>query len=668
MPNIVSEQQTSTRFSHRLKTPLLAIVAWALLFLASFSSQWQLLENKGFDLLSVYTAPMQSTLPITIVGIDEPSFAEIGLRWPWPRGLHAELVDKLRQAGAAVIAFDLIMDVASTPDQDSQLADAIKKSGNVVLAADWVFQETTYARQWLRVDPLNEFIQAGASGGLATMTLDGDMIIRQLPHNRDAFWRVILDKFDQARPGLLPPVKLPKKPMIRYLGPDHTFPYVSYYQAIDPDKYLPKDFFRDQIVLVGRDTKASPDAGAAQADTFPTPFTASTRWLTPGVELHANILENVVLDLELEQAPPAARYGLLTVAILLATLGMQRWRPLLSALLGIVLMATVIGMDWWLFRYSNIWLPAASPLVGIVLIYLGQGGMTLYTEQQRKRQIKLAFEHYVPPQVVAEIISHPEQLKLGGQKREVTLLFTDLKGFTAISEQMSPEAVSRLLNRHLTEMTRIILHHNGTVDKFIGDAIMAFWGAPLDDPQQAVHACRAAMEMQEAMVIMRQQLSSEGMPPLYMRIGIHSGSAIVGNMGSNDRFDYSAIGDTVNLASRLEGINKLYDTEILLSENTAAQIQQNFTLRQVDKVKVKGKLEAVEIFTLETNEIINSLNQEAIDAYRSSQWDQSESLWNRVLEISPQDRIAAIYLQRIAAFRKTPPQEKWGGAVLLEKM
>ncbi|EKD39502.1 MAG: Adenylate/guanylate cyclase with Chase sensor, partial [uncultured bacterium] len=380
---------------------------------------------------------------------------------------------------------------------------------------------------------------------------------------------------------MLPKIELPEKAMIRYLGPDHTFPYVSYYQALDPDKYLPRDFFRDQIVLVGRDTKASPDAGAAQADTFSTPFTASTRWLTPGVELHANILENALSGLALSQSHPAARYGLLLVAVLLSALGMHRWRPVLSALLGIILIGAIMALDWWLFLYRNIWLPAASPLAGIMLMYVGQGGMAFYVERHRKRQIRQAFEHYVSPQVVAEMIAHPERLKLGGQKREVTLLFTDLQGFTVISERMSPEDVSQLLNHHLTEMAQIIMRHNGTVDKFIGDAVMAFWGAPLDDPQQAIHACLAAVEMQAAMAVMREHLASEGLPPLHMRIGIHSGRAIVGNMGSNDRFDYSAIGDTVNLASRLEGINKLYGTEILLSEYTAALLGKDFPLRQV---------------------------------------------------------------------------------------
>lgn len=668
MPNIVSESRWRFRLRPELKTPLFSLVVWTLLILAGQSSQWQLLEKKGFDLLSRHTAPMQSTLPITIVGIDEPSFAEIGLRWPWPRGLHAELVDRLSEAGAAVIAFDLIMDVASTPDQDSQLADAIKKAGNVVLAADWVFQETTYARQWLRVDPLREFTRAGAASGLATMSLDGDMIIRQLPENRDAFWRVILDRFNQARPELLPPIRLPKTPMIRYLGPDHTFPYVSYYQALDPEKFLPKDFFRDQIVLVGRDTKASPDAGAAQADTFSTPFTASTRWLTPGVELHASILENVVLGLSLEQAHPAAKYALLSVSILLSSLGMWRWRPVRSALLGMALMAVIVGLDWWLFRYRNIWLPAGAPLAGIVLLYIGQGGMAFLAEQQRKKQIKHAFEHYVPPQVVAEMIAHPEQLKLGGQKREVTMLFTDLKGFTTISEQMDPEEVSRLLNRHLTEMTRIILRHNGTVDKFIGDAIMAFWGAPLDDSQHADHAFQAAMEMQAAMATMRQQLVTEGLPPLYMRIGIHSGSAIVGNMGSDDRFDYSAIGDTVNLASRLEGINKLYGTDILLSEFTVSLLEHDSLLKKVDVVRVKGKLAPVGIYTPCMDENMAALSKQALEAYQASLWDQSEILWRKILETSPQDQVAEVFLKRISDFRISPPPTDWDGAIALEKM
>jgi len=668
MSNIVSNPFSRFHFNPGLKAPVMALAIWALLSLTGLSSQWQLLEYKGFDLLSVYTAPMRSTLPITIIGIDEPSFAEIGLRWPWPRGLHAKLIHKLKQAGAAVVAFDLIMDMASTPDQDSQLANAIKEAGNVVLAADQMFQETSYVRQWLRVDPLRKFTQAGAVGGLAAMTLDGDMIIRQLPDNRDAFWRVILNKFNQARPGLLPEVNLPQKAMIRYLGPDHTFPYVSYYQALDPDQYLPENFFRDQIVLVGRDTKASPEAGAAQADTFATPFTAFTKWMTPGVELHANILENVVQGLALRQSHPAAKNGLLIAAILLSALGMYRWRPVLSALLTLLLMAAIMALAWWLFRCRNIWLPVGSSLFGVALMYVGQGGIAFFTEQQRKRHIKHAFEHYVPPQVVTEMIAHPENLKLGGQRREVTLLFTDLQGFATISEQMSPESVSLLLNRYLTEMTHIILRHTGTVDKFIGAAIMAFWGAPLDDPQQAAHACRAAQEMQAALSVMRERLAAQGLPLLFMRIGIHSGSAIVGNMGSVDRFDYSVIGDTVNLASRLEGINKLYGTDIIISEFTATQLPADFLLRRVDKVLVKGKSKPVEIFTLHHNARLNQLNEAALAAYRRQAWDESETLWREALELAPRDRIAAVYLKRIEEFRLVPPAEGWDGAVSLEKM
>ncbi len=652
----------------RLKLPILASAIGLSLAALSFSASWQLLERKGFDLLSVVTAPRASTLPITIVGIDEPSFAEIGLRWPWPRSVHAKLIDKLTEAGAAVIAFDVILSEASEPEQDKALADAIKNSGRVVLASDLVYQETNYVRQWIRVDPLNQFGQAGAGSGLAGMTLDGDMVIRRLPDNGDAFWRAILARFNQVLPGMLPEIRAPADGLIRYLGPDHTYPYVSYYQALNAEAALPKDFFRDQIVLIGRDIKASPDAGSAQADSFATPFLPFTGWLMPGVEIHATVLENVVAGLVLREAPRGAALGLLAAAILCAAFGMRAWRPLLSALLGVMLMAGIAALAWGLFRYQNLWLPSGSALCAVVLMYVGQGGIAFINEQHRKLQIRRAFEHYVPPLVVAEMVAHPERLILGGVRREVTLLFTDLKGFTVISEQMKPEDVSQLLNRHLTEMTEIILRHNGTVTKFIGDAVMAFWGAPLDDPQQALHACRAAQEMQAAMAIMRKRLAEEGLPALHMRIGIHSGIAIVGNMGSTRRFEYSAIGDTVNLAARLEGVNKLYGTEAIISGTTAAQLPPDFPLRRVDKVRVKGKNEPVEIFTFCGDSALCSLHEDALAAYRERRWQQSEDAWRKLLGTAPEDGIAALYLQRIGEMRGTPPTDEWDGTVSLEKM
>lgn len=286
----------------------------------------------------------------------------------------------------------------------------------------------------------------------------------------------------------------------------------------------------------------------------------------------------------------------------------------------------------------------------------------------RRREITRVFSLYVTPQVVDYVIAHPERIKLGGERREVTLLFTDLAGFTTISESHSPERVRYMLNRHFTDMTDIVLEHQGTVSQFIGDAIMAFWGAPLDDDDQAYHAVAAAVAMQKAMAKLRADFAKEGLPPIYMRVGIHSGSAMVGNLGSAKRFDYSATGDDVNLAARLEGCNKLYGSGILVSIDTARQIEGRIALRAVDKIIVKGKTRAIEVFTPCDDPKLIEHTAQIIRLFRNQEWDAAESHLRELLAIAPDDSIAKLYLGRIAAFRNAPPEAKWDGAVELEKL
>jgi adenylate cyclase len=262
--------------------------------------------------------------------------------------------------------------------------------------------------------------------------------------------------------------------------------------------------------------------------------------------------------------------------------------------------------------------------------------------------------------------AHPERLVLGGQRRDLTIMFTDIAEFTNLSEQLSPEQVSHLLNTHLSAMTDIIMKYGGTVDKFIGDAIMAFWNAPLDDEEHAMHACQAARDMMGAMQTLREQFVQEGLPVVHMRVGMHSGAAVVGNMGSDKRFDYTAIGDNVNLASRLEGINKLYGTEVILSSSTAGIVGNRIPLQVLDKVRVKGKTRAVEIFTFASDQPIPV--SEAVEATRGRDWDRAEVLWQKIVQQPDFETLARLYLQRISEYRVNPPPTDWDGSVALEKM
>ncbi|MDX2218150.1 MAG: adenylate/guanylate cyclase domain-containing protein [Burkholderiales bacterium] len=645
------------------------ILAWLFATLVSQSGGWQRLELRVHDLLAVQTAPNRSQLPITIIGIDETSFQQIGRQWPWPRRLHAQLIDQAHKAGALVIALDLMMSEASAdPEDDRLLAEAIARAGNVVVAAGMQYQESQYARQWLRVDPLDVFRNAGAGVGLTNIIQDSDLVVRRMPEGKDVFWRSIIDRANQRAPGMLtsPPDQTGR--MIGYAGPDRTFPYVSYYQALRAETDLPPSVFQDQIVIIGLDAKASANAQAVQPDQFATPFTSVSEWLTAGAELHANFLESALTGRGVQPLGRLWGWILAITAILAAGILMREWRPLLSGLAGLALIGLTGALATVLFVHQLVWIPCLGAMFGVALVYAQLGTHAYFTERRQRRETRRAFSMYLAPEVVDEIMAHPEKLKLGGERREVTLLFTDLAGFTTLSEMLGPEQVAQLLNEHFSRATAIIKQRGGTVNRFIGDAIMAFWGAPLADPDQALHACESAIEMQLDMRALRDELAARGLPPLHMRVGIHSGPAILGNLGSVDRFDYTAIGDSVNLAARLEGVNKLYGTEILLSIETAKALRGRIGLRRVDRVIVKGKTEAVDIFTVCEDAELVRLTDVAWEAYRQGDWSTSLQGWDDVLAHRPGDSVARLYQTRVSELSASVADPAWQGALALEKL
>jgi adenylate cyclase len=642
-----------------------AFMAWALGLALLAANPWYLVELKLFDLLSVATAPRKSQLPITIVGIDEASFAQLGKRWPWPRDMHAKLVQRLAGAGASVIAFDLLFPENATPEEDKALAEAIKAAGNVVLAADYSFHETAVARQWLRVDPVPEFTAAGAITGLATVRLDEDAVLRAMPAAPDAFWRQAVRALLKARPGVVPQPFVADDAMIRHLGPARTFPYVSYYQVLNGDPAIPKDYFADQIVLVGRDVRASLESRGSSPDAFATPFLQESKLLTPGVEIQATILENALMGQALEPAGPWRNAGVLTLVLVLALPLQAWWHPVRSAVLVLLIGGAVTAWSYWLFASANQWQFVGAPAAALVAAYLLMGTGSYITERRRTGELRSAFSKYVSREVVDRIIAQPDSLKLGGERRDLTVLFSDLAGFTSVSEKLPPEKVADLINLYLNEVTGVIMAHGGTVDKYVGDAVMAFWNAPLDDRDHALHATQAAIGMQAAMARLQPRFRELGVEELHMRVGVHSGPAIVGNMGSDLRFDYTALGDTVNLASRLEGANKPYGTPILLSADTAAQLRGRIPLRLVDRVRVKGKTIPVEVATPCDDPALVKATAIAFAAYAARDWDEAEAAWLNVALAAPDDPLAAIYLDRIERFRQEPPPEGWDGATSL---
>ena len=644
------------------------LLALALCGGLQFTSFWSTVESQIFDALTVATAPKRSVLPITIVGIDEASFTQLGKRWPWPRDMHARLIDRLAIAGASVIAFDVQFSEAGDAAEDKALAQAIARAGNVVLAADQAYAETDNTRQWIRADPIPALTSAGALTGLATTQLEGDGVIRMVPQSDDAFWRQAIRSLIKARPGSVQEPYVAPGAMLRHLGPSHTFPFVSYHQVLNGDPKIPAGFFADQIVLVGRDVRASPEIGAAQADMFATPFLKPSRLLTPGVEIHATLIENALMGQTVLPLRLWQNLAALVVALLLAWMALVYWHPARSGLFVMLTGAGVVALSAWLFTAQNLWLATGGPLLGLTVAYVSTGMGSYWAERRRATQIRSAFEKYVSSDVVSDIVAHPERLKLGGERRELTVLFSDLAGFTSMSEKLAPEAVADVINLYLNEATRIIMRHGGTVDKFIGDAVMAFWGAPLTDDQHAVHGVRAAIEMQDMMERLQPQFRALGTDEVRLRIGVHSGPAIVGNMGSDMRFTYTALGDTVNLAARLEGVNKAYGTPILLSAATAGMLGAEVSLRRVDRVRVKGKDIAVDIFTPCADAGLIEATQKALDAYCAQDWALASTAWAQVRQRVPNDPVAKTFEARIAELQLTEPVVDWDGSIALDKL
>jgi len=640
----------------RLATPAAVLVTLALLLLLQVSKPGDSLRLAGFDLLTLLTADAGYKPPITIIGIDEASFAELDMPWPWPRMMHAWLIDQLAAGGASVIAFDVLFAEPGPEEDNRALATAIRNAGNVVLAADTVIQETPHARQRIAVEPFAALRAAGAASGQVGVLLDSDLMVRRPTSASDSFWQVIL----QRHSGVTTEVN--ESARLRYLGPAHTLDYLSYYQALQADQLLPDDIFRDRIVIIGLDVKASPESSGLQGDLFAHPFLPVSGSLMPGVEIQATQVANGLNNSFIRTVPKWFQGLLQVLLILMMAWRLRDWRPVSAALwTGLVILLLAAGSG--LLFAQRWWLDPLIPSSGLLLLFISLGTGNYFTQLRQRKELRTAFSRYVSPELVNQIVAEPERLVLGGERRELSLMFTDLAGFSTFSETMEPEQLTELLNRYFTEMTSLIREQNGTVDKFIGDAIMAFWGAPLDDPEQCARAVHTAVAMQQRLAELRE----DGLSQIYMRIGLHVGEVVVGNMGANDRFDYTVMGDAVNLAARLEGINKLYGTEILLSGAIAERVRAEIPVCRIDRVCVKGKSQAEDVYTVGKTEPECELYESLLQQLHQRNWSTVLTICEKALLQVPDDVLLHLYQQRALDYQANPPAADWDGSVALEK-
>jgi adenylate cyclase len=648
-----------------LSAEFFAGVSLCLVWLSSQVPFWRTMAGREFDVLTVATAPHKQTLPIVIVGIDDTSFQVMNRTWPFPRSLHAQLIDSLAAAGAAAIVFDVVFDHATNEKDDAALESAIRRAGNVVLGAHLVREETYYGVAEIEQKPLKRFIDAGARIGKIKVEPDPDQVVRHQPVSQDALWRVTAQLLVE-RLGVTADLAVAPNRLVRYLGPaGKTFPLVSYEQALDAAANLPPGSLQDQVVLVAR-TALNAAALGGQQDTFPSPFTFVDNSLMPGIEIHTNLLENALLSKPLLEADHRLPWLMAIVACALFSAITSRrslfWMPLGFA----ALVASACTLDWWLFGHRLIWLSALPTIMSLLLTLMLRISLVLAQERRRRQAIRGMFARYVSPKVVNLLEAEPETLSLGGTQRDITVLFTDLAGFTTLVEQLPPLEVSTLLNDYFGVMTGIVLQYEGTVDKFIGDALMAFWGAPLDDPEQATRALACAKAMELAEHKFNEPRLAQGLPPLHTRIGIHRGQAVVGNMGSPARFSYTALGDNVNLASRIEGVNKQYGTSVLLSASVAESCDAT-GLRRVDRVKVKGKHIAVDLYTPCNDAGLIAATEAVWLLWQAGDWQACRVHWEAIAQRWPGDPLALRFLARLAEIAVDPPGQWHGEWTLDEK-
>lgn len=580
----------------------IATLLSALLFASiAQTSPWHLLEMRVFDYLSTISPPARPADSPVIVAIDEPSMMEVGTQWPWPRSLHAELVTALRAAGARAIALDVIFaEPAADPAQDARLAAAL--GPDVVLAGDEALIRTPHADQFVRTEPLAQLTTTGARIGIASVSLDADGVLRHVPAYPDSLARQLLDAAGR------PTEFAPGEKLMQTFGPARTYDTVSYYQGLHPDQFLPEDAFRGRTVIVGLSLQNAPTLDAAAADAFPTSHTLHSGRLVSGAEIQATLFDNLSAGLFIKPAGSLLRMLTIVGASVIAAIiarGETSWTTAQAALL--VVGGAVVGTGLSL-RYGRVFIPPLAPLGSFLLVCGVKASLDFAAERHRRRQITSAFSQYLAPAVVAKLAANPSLLKLGGERRVLTILFCDVRGFTTISEALKddPEQLTTLINRLLTPLSDIVLESGGTIDKYIGDCIMAFWNAPLDVPDHAVRAVRAALAMLEAVDTLNGQLQAEALdagrdppPPLRIGIGINTGSCIVGNMGSTRRFDYSVLGDSVNLASRLEGESKNYGVPLLIGETTAALVGDTISVIELDRITVKGRTGLSAVFAVQ---------------------------------------------------------------------
>lgn len=643
--------------------------------------------------------PIEPPEKVVIVAIDSKSIDELG-RWPWDRRTIAQLIKTL--SPAKVIALDMVFSEPSLPESDTILSKTINKAKNVVVGYYFREEETSISPLSLsnlrnsRVKiiktfgnitglPVREFPYAELNipsikgeAGFFNLIPDDDGVFRNInllflydgelypslslqamKEFKDRPIRVEIEEYGIKGIGIGDkwiPCDESGRLTINYYGKGGTIRTI---QAVDLiKKRVPEREIRDAIVLVG-----ATETGIS--DIRNTPFDP----VMPGVEIHATVVSNMLKGHYLLSNAWVTVLDILFITIpvvILALILRKVLRTVVSLLFLVIVLGVTYTLNLFIFKTYFLNLAMIYPFISILLFYISSEAYRNLIVEKKSRFLKKAFSSYVSSELVNIIIKNPEVLKLGGEKREITVLFSDIRDFTTISEVLQPEKLVSLLNHYLAPMTEIVLKHRGMLDKYIGDAIMAIYNAPVNLPDHPEKAVLTALEMIRELKRLNEDFKKKGFPEIQIGIGIHTGVAITGNMGTNRRFDYTAIGDTVNLASRLEGLNKLYGTNIIISYSTFQNLSTEVRalVRKLDLIRVKGKKEPVKVYELieENSPLIELIKdfEKALSLYRQRRFKEAEEIFKH-LSNTFYDKPSEIFAQRCRDFCLTPPPDDWDG-------
>lgn len=666
---------------------------------------------------------------VVIVEINEESFRSLRERFPWPRHFYAHLLRNLKAAGARAVGIDLLFSTpdAHAPRYDDSLRAALSETGIGVLSGKRETDSEEYVTVSAAENFGNVFYPAYPAMGLVNVRTDADgvhrsyntMYVMDAPGGTElavptlAF--AVLNRYLGLPPltvaepasgrflyaGRSIPQYDPGSLLVNYYGPDGTFPHIRFHDVLDDETlatgeeidsgveintfsdpsygYLHDGTFRDKIVLVG---VTVPE----YKDLFPVSIARGERKrenLMYGVEIHANVIESVLRNDFLTVETPAISVATTLALVFITFFATSQLREvktrhyLVIGVMGFLFaLSTIVvigGIAILLFTKFGYVMGVVNAILSVIGGYTMSTTYHMVTERKERMLIKSMFSTYVNPSLVDELVANPEKLVLGGQREELTVLFSDIVGFTAISENLSPEELVRILNEYLDVMSGIIFRNDGTLDKYEGDAVMAFWGAPIPQADHAVRACRAALEMQKALAALNAAWKEAGRPPIRIRIGINTGDMVVGNMGAIGKFAYTVIGDSVNLASRLEGANREYGSGIMVSRRTYELVEKEILGRELDRMAVMGRSEPVTTYELlydRSDEIPAEIPvmlahyNEGKRLYYAMQWEEARKEFMAALQIMPDDRPSQLHLHRIETYLQSPPGEHWDGVFI----